>query len=1254
MAVANQENSAAKAVELGKISSLSKLFESLTDPNLQDAAKLLILYEDWFFTVLLFDPFSDKILYSDIDTFLDNVGQESLVSSKLIKDRLYHLIEFTGKEIEHLMKNLREKIIRNYENLPLYAIRETDSKCLQSLSCRPGRNIREKLSEKPIMMAVKRRFSTDTLENRLLKAFLKKLVTLLKLRKEKYLCSGLEFNDWATEFISKIGFWKLSDEALAIGQWQNNPPNNVLLQDRKYRKVWLGWNMLHNIDQNILDESSNYDNMASAFIFWNSLMHLNNYSNVRIVQSPLFFRNDGFLSNYLVRGFIQKDNSDNFIAIQLKLSRNNIKISYGDKFLQCAVEKGIFFIKGNKFNDVQFEITSESIAEIPKNLVKIILDVHSVNDFDSTNKSIKEVEIAGLNLSLTYPEYAVSEKVARIPFRLLIQKWISKADSRRSYSISCAKSSCLVFTDNEYNVETHTLKSVLYDGDETDASISLAEILSKYLMVDKVMYAVPDLVDDFDALPLKTGMNSAFNFAKPVPVSIATAFGYIFSGLLKGIKKGDLLIIADISLKGLSLTPILCDYDEEVLKKCSETMGIILVRHPTLEIYIHNPDEMIKDCMQCSSELKDILLNYCDSSGLISHLSKTSYSVDGETFEHPYLMDKEKLKKSEVVFKEEYLNIFKDRLGKNFSYNGIFVLPVKKSIDLNELKKVCGCFSCHNFTAYGARELFLSERKLGANVTLWFDFLPNLFIEAVVNGQKKKLNLVNNKRVKPSLNEPVPISIDWTFILPQNRKFYHFPLVKGNGRNKSKYEAYLKSEEMPFSEDVNCSLKLTYTYGAEQSYNLEFIPSEKKYSPIRVEWRHSKDIPFDFSLMPIPPFPEDKTESYYRAYPKKDGSTSDVIEWFCNNLDVMQNLQILHNCKFIGESDKGHITFLNFCGDGGKKLRLPLYKNEDKGIQKDKSRDNQNKIIIKEVEKNGVLYYYYDSEKEKTMTLSQLRKKIRFPTICLFGSGQKIDDFGGTLLSKGLSFANYVSCLLNKFSFEEDDYLNECLLILCSMLKNLPKEVTSLLDSDYVKKISFVDSLYAMSIQNGVKDFENPLKQNLLFKAYNMVVDHNFCGIKILSQALWRNSDLILCFDCKMLQVTSETNINILEELYKKLSSEISSGDKSGLLNISRDFVSCFELMLGLLRSRMHESEEIKAVFAPNNENQIVSKYLDFIPRFKKAARSKKLLLKSFLEIEIDGFEKSKANFVLLDALEIYLKAEDFGGAIRITGISVE
>lgn len=243
-------------------SSLISLYEELSsETGKVDESLITVKLLSWINSVLMFDPFSDKALSLSVDDFIKRISEVNKEKENpVIRDFLYHLIEFTGRELSYLFCNLREKILRKHESMPLYSVRETDSKTIQILARKPGRTVNEKLSNQPTMVAVKRRFSTDTLENQLLKLFVLKVKDLLQIRKNSLEAAGLSSDDIATDFISKINFWRNSDEASAIGPWKNTPPNNVLLQDRRYHKIWLGWHNLRNADDFIKDFTHKIEN----------------------------------------------------------------------------------------------------------------------------------------------------------------------------------------------------------------------------------------------------------------------------------------------------------------------------------------------------------------------------------------------------------------------------------------------------------------------------------------------------------------------------------------------------------------------------------------------------------------------------------------------------------------------------------------------------------------------------------------------------------------------------------------------------------------------------------------------------------------------------------------------------------------------------------------------------------------------------------------------------------------------------------
>lgn len=164
-------------------------------------------------------------------------------------DQVGAIIAHVGGALRHLMAQPRQRIVRGHAMLPLHAARELDSVSIAWLGRQTGRSVREKLAGKPGMLAVQRLSSPDTLENRLMRAFCKRLERLLSMR-----CTAFPGNPAEDELLDDLRHW-LRDGAGAIGDWGHLPPNNVLLQDRHYRKVWDGWMRLQHLDEQVLRDS---------------------------------------------------------------------------------------------------------------------------------------------------------------------------------------------------------------------------------------------------------------------------------------------------------------------------------------------------------------------------------------------------------------------------------------------------------------------------------------------------------------------------------------------------------------------------------------------------------------------------------------------------------------------------------------------------------------------------------------------------------------------------------------------------------------------------------------------------------------------------------------------------------------------------------------------------------------------------------------------------------------------------------------
>lgn len=157
-----------------KLDSIESLYRALNDKDeVKNQANWILIVRKWLTEVSSFDPVSGHALHTGIVDFLSIVAKsvQDESSEGEIKDRIYRIVSHSKESVLAIMEHTRDKILREHAMLPIHAAREVDSNSVQWLSRQPGRTLREKLSGKPYIKAVRRRSSVDTAENRLLRAF---------------------------------------------------------------------------------------------------------------------------------------------------------------------------------------------------------------------------------------------------------------------------------------------------------------------------------------------------------------------------------------------------------------------------------------------------------------------------------------------------------------------------------------------------------------------------------------------------------------------------------------------------------------------------------------------------------------------------------------------------------------------------------------------------------------------------------------------------------------------------------------------------------------------------------------------------------------------------------------------------------------------------------------------------------------------------------------------------------------------------
>ncbi len=203
------------------------------------------------------DPLTGDALPRTLSEVLATVRRNAAVGRHpLPSDGLQQLVEFVLAPLAEVVERPRARIKRSHEMMPLHSVREFDAKCIEWVGRQSGRTIREKFAGKSSVLGVRRDFSPETNENILVAKLLRGLLPKLDERLRALEAGEYEAVDEASQAraealreCERLCARTLRHTAFGeIDHLRPVRPNNVLLGDRRYLKLWRGWRWLRALD----------------------------------------------------------------------------------------------------------------------------------------------------------------------------------------------------------------------------------------------------------------------------------------------------------------------------------------------------------------------------------------------------------------------------------------------------------------------------------------------------------------------------------------------------------------------------------------------------------------------------------------------------------------------------------------------------------------------------------------------------------------------------------------------------------------------------------------------------------------------------------------------------------------------------------------------------------------------------------------------------------------------------------------------
>ncbi len=796
------------------------------------------------------DPKSGDYMPVPISSFIAKLKTQSQIEINISHERVYRMLSYLRKPLEVILATPRNKINRFHQLMPQYQARNFDRQSIQWLIRRPGKDLAEKIALSPQLLAVKRNFVLDTSENRLLKEFLRRLYELLQLRQK---CLTQKLSSFENRIGNDIASW-LREEGSGIGKWNNVPPNNILLNDKYYRKVWDAWCTLRKLEA-YLEYDLNNVSYYSLQIFLFELINCLSERGVRFAEFPLKI---DYATTITGRGFdlLFYPTEINGISI---CERGDYPVSInllGSKLL-IKVNKSIVNCNFISFNEIEIDGNCFTCDTILFNsaLTAIVnkLDEKKLLPRKELVRKVKTIKTDSITIDFAYSniQYCKAKNARNTDIFLARQYW-----DVLETSVALSNVPAWQFCDE---ARIFSIANLLWNNLDECKNINLvAKELAKdakdYIHSEDITFVIPDIMDDFgdNAKYFKQAFENAFRDSNItwIPTSIAVVFALHDVWNIHPQKYKCYCIVEHFYDK-LTITPVLLkkpSYSQKMLQLCPETQGYIWERQQPFVQRI-TLDEI------CAIE------RVCDriSTPVFEH---------GNWYSPSQYNAKTIVKVNNAIIKEVLQNINADEIeivlaSPNLVFDEFHPIGLVRSY--SELLQRDGL----RIISRGGEALREMQRKYPDH-PLWTDNLPPISL-IFLGGQELKLISDDHDPIMTTGKQEILLTTSQCKMkLQRGTKIQEFDVKRQKGNICFRYKAQISLLEL-LKNDTNCVVKLYYTYGVAEPYRLIFEPEkgamdifkpvQAQLIPIAEALLEDKDNYYSAPAIASPYHPWDKNDS---------------------------------------------------------------------------------------------------------------------------------------------------------------------------------------------------------------------------------------------------------------------------------------------------------------------------------------------------------------------------------------------------------
>lgn len=802
-------------------------------------------------------------------------------------DELTRIAESTLDAVRHISGSFRQKIIRENVLMPMYQAKEINSSGISWLSKRSGRTIREKLSSTNNLLAVRRRMSFDTGENRLYLAFLRQIEEYIE---QKRLANSSFQTALEYEFQQLVLKILHDDELEEVGLWENTPPNNTLLSDKFYRQIWHGWTDLQNLSEMICEDSQHLDERLCTAYFCRLLRELACHE--KFPQQPIKYDYAKFEVRPLHKNSIV---SENLTVTKLA---TRIEIRRGTKIFAVEFQDMTIFFCEDGSELLHTELTVGKFVDSVRKTAEFICGVPTNLKHKSCSANLSAAKKNYMDIFAIRPLYtAPNGKIRHFKSRIIRQEFF---DEKETFDLSAEFSTALTVAEDSSS-KIYSLSSCINERKTSNEKFNrlLQMIHEKFFgsnqQIEQLSLPLPDLYNEFQLSAIRRAVRINYNHVQTMPRSLAILFWEMSRNSCEKFSDGDFALVVDYICGRISLTLIQARFDSQIKEALPKTCGLIWERHPTfskvceLENYADFEkkfnDFLLKSGWKTSNAVLDKILNVFGVKGLPTETGLLTFQFSNTTDETwtsitDTLMEKFKQIKFDATdIIKEYLKQMVAIIGRHKVFKFI-ISPQLTFIGSNAIscpKAEIPLLGMKFYDELQSRAQSFEETMHEKLPPLWTDRLPFLAIKRFY-GTFELIGRNSNKKVAPLFGITQKIPVEETFTLTKNCDEYRFGLILNDSKEIS-YEAVVRNHAFPLRQDVICELHLTYTYGKDIPYELIFKPlNSQSFNEAKVTWEDARGQ--DYQNLPVPPFPED-TENWQTLQHlcTHTGNEWDALNW---------------------------------------------------------------------------------------------------------------------------------------------------------------------------------------------------------------------------------------------------------------------------------------------------------------------------------------------------------------------------------------